>query len=125
MIRASVTIAGGATLTIVPSRSRYRSGAGPPRGLGMSGMVLGWAPHDGPIVLLLGEADAIEHGIDDSLVAVLGDSTAIHRDCSLLPWVADADDSFPMTSAPRRMPMTTPENKATASSTSLIEHPRG
>ena len=85
MIRASVTIAGGATLTIVPTRSRYRSRAGPPRRLGMSGMVLGWAPHVGPIVLLLGEADAIEHGIDDSSVAVLGDSTAIHRDCSLLP----------------------------------------
>jgi hypothetical protein len=91
----------------------------------MSGMVLRRAPHDGPIVLLLGEADAIEHGIDDSSVAVLGDSTAIHRDGSLLPWVADADDSFPMTSAPRRMPMTTPEYKATAGSTSLIDHSRG
>ena len=85
MLRASVTIAGGATLTIVPSRSRYGSCAGLPRGLRMSGMVLRRAPHDGPIVLLLGEADAIEHGIDDSLVAVLGDSTAIHRDGSLLP----------------------------------------
>ena len=54
-----------------------------------------------------------------------GHSTAIHRDCSLLPWAADADDSFPITSAPRRMPMTTPENKATAGATSLFEHPRG